>query len=298
MENLIFAFMASSGRSEREAFILAKSIRDFAGKYSENQIWVLEPDNSERIPDETRDELKSLSVRLIPFGVEPSIWKFPFAAKIYASAQAESLAEDQTEFLAWMDTHAIVIKEPEDMLPGTGKYLGYRPVDHTLIGSRLGEPVDEFWDLIYRECGVGEEGLFPMTASVDDFEIRPYFNAGLVVINPAKGIFGEWRENFNRLYGDERFDKFYQKDFRYKIFIHQAVLAGTILAAMKREELVELSYLVNYPLHMHGDYPIERRLEYLNDLISVRYETFFQDTDWQNIIPVREPLKTWLEEQF
>ncbi|MBW2623115.1 MAG: hypothetical protein JRD68_09440, partial [Deltaproteobacteria bacterium] len=293
-----FAYMASSGRPEREALILTKSIRDFGGGYSENPVWGFEPDNSERVPDTTRHELESLDVRLIPFIVEETIWKFPFAAKMYAAAQAEDLAAGQASFLAWMDTQAIVIREPGDLLPGAGKHLGYRPVDHTLIGSRLSEPVDEFWDMIYRECGVREENLFPMTASVDDFEIRPYFNAGLVAVNPVKGIFRVCRDHFQRLHGDVRLERFYEKNFRYKIFMHQAVLTGAILATLKREELKEFSPLVNYPLHMHVDYPEARRPKSLNDLVTIRYEAFFQNPDWQNVIPVRDPLKNWIEEQL
>ena len=298
MENLIFAYMASSGRPAREALILTRSIREFGGGYADSPVWIFNPDTNERIPDATVNELESLDARLIPFAVEEAIWKFPFAAKMYAAALAEELAAGQAHFLLWMDTHAIVIQEPGGLLPGTGKHLGYRPVDHTLIGSRMSEPIDGFWNLIYRECGVREENLFPMTASVEGFEIRPYFNAGLVACDPAKSIFGLCRDHFQRLYRDARFETFYEKDVRYRIFMHQAVLTGVILAALKQEELEEFSHLINYPLHMHVDYPRERRPQSLNDLITIRYERFFQNPDWQDIIPVKEPLKSWLEEQF
>ena len=297
-ENIIFAYLASSGKSVKEACILTKSIRDFAGKYSNNSIWVLVPDNGKGIPETTKDELQSLNARLIPFQVHRSIWGFPFATKVYASAVAEEMTEDQADLLLWMDTHAMVINDPHEIILTPEKSLGYRPVDHTLIGSRYSEPIDAFWELIYRECDVREEKLFAMTSSVEDFEIRPYFNAGFVVTKPDKGLFRLWRDNFNRLFKEKKLEDFYQQDIRYKIFMHQAVMTGTILANFKKAEMKELPYRVNYPLHMHRDYPVERRPKCLNDLTTVRYENFFDNTNWESIIPVKEPLGTWLEEQL
>ncbi len=134
-----------------------------------------------------------------------------------------------------------------------------------------------------------------MKASVEDFEIRPYFNAGLVAADPGRGILRAWRDNFHRLYGDRRFESFYRREVLYRIFMHQAVLAGTIMASIEPDEMEELSFLVSYPLHMHLEYPVERRPEFLNDLITIRYEKFFQETSWPDIIAVKEPLKSWLE---
>jgi hypothetical protein len=39
------------------------------------------------------------------------------------------------------------------------------------------------------------------------------------------------------------------------------------------------------------------RPEYINDLVTCRYESFFSDPDWQQAIQVAEPLKSWLEER-
>jgi hypothetical protein len=58
--------------------------------------------------------------------------------------------------------------------------------------------------------------------------------------------------------------------------------------------MTELPYLINYPLHMHNQYPSERKVSTLNDLITGRYDTLFQDPGWQEAIPIREPLKSWL----
>jgi hypothetical protein len=75
------------------------------------------------------------------------------------------------------------------------------------------------------------------------------------------------------------------------------VLAGCILSTCRQADILELPYLVNYPLHMHNQYPSSLRPEYINDLVTCRYESFFSDPDWQQAIQVAEPLKSWLEER-
>jgi hypothetical protein len=297
-KRLIFAFMAASGGSETEALILARSIRAFAGEFSDNPIWVLIPETEDNISEVIREKLVSLNAHLVPFKVDRAASRFPFAGKAFASATAESLADGQTDFLVWMDSDSIVIDEPKELLLRDGKDLGYRPVDHTLIGSSYDGPMDSFWELIYRKCNVPEGRLFPMTASVDENRIRPYFNAGLLVVRPERGLLQLWRDNFDRLYRETCFEEFYQQDALYRIFIHQAVLAGTILSSMDRQEIQELSHLINYPLHMHTDYPADRRPEYMNELITCRYDVFFQDPNWRQILPIKEPLKGWLTKQL
>jgi hypothetical protein len=71
-----------------------------------------------------------------------------------------------------------------------------------------------------------------------------------------------------------------------------------ILSALAQREMEELPHIVNYPLHMHGQYPASRRPQALNDLVSFRYEDFFSDPDWEQMIPAREPLKSWLDKHL
>jgi len=80
--------------------------------------------------------------------------------------------------------------------------------------------------------------------------------------------------------------------------MHQAVLTGTVLAMLEQKEIIELSNLVTYPIHMHSYYPEDRRVGFMNDLVSCRYDVLFNDNDWQNSIPVKEPLKSWLNDQL
>ena len=193
-------------------------------------IWILIPDGLGEFSIEGQAEFSSLNATMISFHIEESTLNFPFAAKVFASASAESSAEGRTALLAWMDTDSIVIQEPVELLLQSEKQLGYRPVDHTLIGSTYAEPIDSFWEMIYNDCHVERDRIFPMTASADENVIRPYFNAGMLVVRPEVGLMQAWRDNFKRIYKTPHYEDFYQQNVLYEIFIHQAILAGTVLS--------------------------------------------------------------------
>jgi hypothetical protein len=292
MSQLTFAFMTAPGPLERQGVLLARSIRAFAGELAQTPLITAVPNTARPLTPETSEAFIDLDVRQKPFAIDDDVRTFPFAAKVSAAAAAESVAE--TAVLAWLDTDSLFINPPTGLLP-PGKQLGYRPVDHLLIGSRWDQPPSPFWRQIYADCDVDAADLWPMTTSVDEVTIRPYFNAGMLVVRPERRLLQTWRDDFARLYRRPVYDRFYQKDRRYTIFMHQAVLAGTLLRELSREAMVKLPHQVNYPLHMHTIYPQERRAQRINDLISCRYDTLADDPAWHRRFPIEDPLRSWLE---
>jgi hypothetical protein len=198
MTELTFAVVADG--EARQALILARSIREFAGALSESPIRVLV---AEGVPGAgIVDEFAELGAEFVGFGIDTDTAAFPFATKVHAAAAAEALVGDQSRNLLLMDPDSLVLGEP--VLLQTGRSLACRPVDHKLIGSPYDAPADDFWQLIYDSCGVAEERLFPMSTTVEEIRIRPYFNAGFLLVRPERGLFGLWRENFDRLHGSPR----------------------------------------------------------------------------------------------
>lgn len=297
MNDFVFATMAGTSSAAYEALLWARSIRAFAGRYADAPIWLMVPEHVERLPASLRVELNKNNVRLLAFdkgGVDDD---FPFAGKTIAAGAAEALAEDHSPFLVWMDRDSLLIREPIPLLMADNKAFGYRPVDHTLIGSRTSEAPGPFWSRIYSFCGVDEGKLRPMVTSVDEQAIRPYFNAGLLVVRPGRELLRTWSETFMRLHQLPAFTVFYDQDFLYRLFLHQAILSGVILAGTVYEERHELTHLVNYPLHMHATYPAARRAARLNDVYSCRYDTLADDPHWERIIPIDDPLRGWLQQE-
>jgi len=152
--------------------------------------------------------------------------------------------------------------------------------------------VNEFWQVIFKNCGTPEAHIFPMETTSDKIIIRPQFNAGILVVRPEKGLLRTWAENFAGSYGHAIFVKYYQEHILYKIFVHQSVLSATLLAMLKQEEMQDLGPDVNLPVFLgteRGD-----------AVTSLRYDEFkfFSGPDWESKIALDEERMAWLRGQI
>jgi len=292
---LIFASLIYPGKDfQTDGLLLAESVRAFAGSLSQATIWYLFPETGEPFTASFKDRLQALGVTLIPIQVDPTILNFPLACDPVAAAYAELLASDQADLLAWLGANTVVLQEPLDFLLPESINLGVRPVHHTLIGSRFDRPPDQFWEWIYKVCEVPANHIFPMTTHVDATVIRPYINAGALIARPELGLFAAWCEKFLALYQAVFLQEIYELDWRYKVFIHQAVLTGMVLAALPPEKIRTLPDTYNYPLHLFGEDISGRRPPRLEELVTFRHEGFYKNVDWQQQIPAGDRLKRWL----
>jgi hypothetical protein len=300
MKDLIFAFKLDSGKAENDALRLARSIRTFGGEFCFNPIWMLSQKSEDDLSDSTRQELFSLGARLITFDLDPGAVNFPFVDYVTAAGIAEGLAQGETSFLVMMASDTLVLQTPSACRLPSGKSLGGCPVHLKLLGSGYNDPVDEFWRLIYHYCKVDVEHIFSMQTIVDEQLVRAYFNAGLLVVRPERGLLRAWQAEFDGLYRLPDFEAFYQQNELYKFFMHQVVLAGSILSLLKPEEFQQFPFAMNYPLHLHTKVAAARRPASLNQLITCRYEDyaeFFGDPDVDSLIRIDKPLKDWIHAQ-
>jgi hypothetical protein len=298
MKNLIFACMMGSGESENEALRLARSIRTFGGEFCFNPIWMLSPRSEDDLSEATRQELFSIGARLVTFDMDPDGSSFPFTDYVTAAGIAEGLAQGEASFLAMMAADTLVLQAPTSFLLQAGKSLGGCPVHLKLLGSGFNDPIDEFWGLIYRDCRVDVEKIFAMQTIVDEQMVRAYFNAGLLVVRPERGLLRGWQSNFEQLYCLPQYEAFFQRNELYKIFMHQMVLAGSILSHLKQAEFQSFPSEMNYPLHLHTRMAADRRPSNLNQLVTCRYEDygeFFGNPDVDDLIQIDKPLKNWLQ---
>jgi hypothetical protein len=284
--------------SEINTLLLVESIRAFAGALSQAPIWCFTPQYGKNLSAQIENRLSELDVTLIPFDVNREILGFFFAGDIMAAALAESTAASKTDLLIWLGSNTIVLNEPKAFLLCDNKNVGYRPVHHTNVGSPYDTPLDAFWKLIYQYCQVPEDRLFPMGTHIDGETIRPYFNAGFLVVRPEKKLFRNWHDLFFEVYQKPELQALYQQDERYVIFAHQAILSGVILAKFTREELQELPRTYNYPIHLFSEDVTDHRPAGLEEIIVARHEGFYQDPDWMEKIPAGERLKKWLAEKL
>jgi hypothetical protein len=292
MKQIMFASLVASPASFGKIRLLLQGLKDFGGEPFKPPLVVVHPEGLD-VTSENAGLLKSPDVRMVPFPISSEELNFPLAVVAIGAAAAEGAVAGEAKGLVWMLEDTLVLKSPSALVLPAAMQYGYRPVHITNIGSPWKSPPDGFWSAIYRHCRVEPDHLFPMETCVRDNTIRPYFNAGCQVTRPQNGLFSRWCDLFRSLCRHPDFEP-YLADPLYRLFMHQAVLAGAVLSSFSPAQLYELPESYNYPLHLHATYPAGFRPAKLNDLVTCRYEDFDELKKTLTSIAVEEPLKTWL----
>jgi hypothetical protein len=298
VKDLTFAFILGAGEADQYALRLARSIRTFGGAFCFNPIWMFSQVEERDLAVETQQALFSIGAKLITIDITPELAGFPFFSYVSVAGIAESIAQGDSRFLALMATDTLVLQEPSLFVLADGKSLGACPVHLKLLGTSPDEPIADFWKLIYQECQVDTEKILTFQTIVDEKLIRAYFNAGLLVVRPERGLLRNWQTNFERMYRLPEFMAFYQQSELYAIFMYQAVLAGSILSALNQHEFQQFPFEVNYPLHLHDQVRAECKPKNLNQLITCRYENydeFLGSPRLDEMLGVDESFKRWLQ---
>lgn len=292
--------MPARGEPLEESVLLVESIRKNAGAFAAAPIVVLLPDTQEEINTQISAACQALGAKCLTFPITAEALQFPYAAKVAAAAAAEEYAAHKTRLMIWLDSDTVFVREPKEFHLHPTKSLGYRPVMLQNIGLAPDAALDEFWQFIYTGCGTPAERIFPLFTTMDTTPIRAQFNAGLLVVRPERQLLRRWQENFTRLYREPVLTDFYKQHVRYAVFVHQAVLAATLLSELTIAEMQDLGPRLNFPIFLAPEHPHGTRPVALNDVVSFRYDHFdyFKNPSWKQAVPIHPPLLQWLEGVF
>ena len=297
---IVFATFAEQSQQLDNIRIMAESIRRFGGEHRDSPVWLYIPQELMDRESGTLDRLTSLSVEIkTSTAPEDALW-FLFARKVFAAGRAEAEAEGKAAILAWLDDDTIVLEEPGEFILPESKGLGYRPVMHKNIGLLYTEPVDAFWARVYEKMSVPESALFPMVTPADGDTIRPYFNAGCMVVRPERQILRRWSDYFTILYRDSVLADFCRQDVSKRIFIHQSALIGAILNHVERNDMVEFSDRINYPIFFKEMFGAKRDFRDIRNVVTFRHESYFRNPapDWHAQLQGSADKIDWLRQHL
>jgi hypothetical protein len=289
MNETRFLILFGSEAGEQMARTVIESLRAFGGPLRNSPVWafVLDPD---RVPQ----ALPGIEgVRRFPLVVEESFLRHPFAEKVYACARAEEMAGPEICSLVWLSLDCLVVNPPLLFNLGSAFDAAFRPVHHCNVGSPAHEPLDDFWQGIYRALGV-DAMPYTVESFADGQTLRPYFNTHCFAFNPAAGLCRVWWVHFKAMVTDEAFQAGPCRDELHQVFLHQAILSTLVARPPVWERVRLLPPEYNYPLNLLNELPPERRVPTLNSVVSAVYEDAFP---WREI-EVREPLRSWLRERL
>jgi hypothetical protein len=300
MNSIVFATLSSDHEQLHHALVLAESLRTFGGKYMDAPIWIYVPEGFAVTDTGILSKLAELNVEIRTSSVPEAALMFPYARKVFAAARAEIEAEGKSAILVWMDDDTIILRQPDEFMLAEGISLGWRPVMHKNIGSLYSEPPDEYWSRAYKDLDVPEGVVFPMYTHTDNLEIRPYFNAGILVVRPEKGILRKWAANFPILYQDSAMVEICKQDRLKAIFLHQVALSCEIIKTVSQDEMTRLSDYVNYPMFFKEMFGADQEYDDLSDVVTLRYDVYFRNPapDWAEKLNAPDDIIVWLKERL
>ena len=291
MSKPVFLTLVRSPKEKSCARLLIDSIRAFGGELRDCPIWLFEA-NPQNAPCQ---DLASDNVRIIALNIPASLENYLFADKVSACAQAEAMATPDVQSFIWMDPTVLCVQPPVLFDLGAEFDVALRPVHIRNIGSLTTEPLDAYWQTIYRTIGVDD--IAPTVESfVDAQNLRAYFNTHAFAANPNLGLFARWGTYFASLIGNAAFQTRACQDQRHQVFLHQAILSALVATMIDAARVRILPPEYNYPLHLHTQIPLARRAQTLNRLVCPVYEDDVPHPDRLKI-QVDEPLRTWLMER-
>lgn len=279
----LFAAYAEDEAGLHHVLVLVESLRNFGGRFANAPVWVYLPEEMLDADTSLLAGLRVLNADVRSSSAPQDASGFPFAGKTFAAAAAESDAAGRAAILVWMDEDTVILDEPAAFALAGNVVLGYRPVMHQLIGSLYDSPPDAFWSRLYKKLSVPQSALFRMSTVADHKVIRPYFNAGLLVVRPERGVLRQWVSDFKTLYQDSVFVKMCNQDRLKRIFLHQTALTGAILNVAKRKEIIELPDRYNFPLFFADMYGGLSEFDDITGVVTLRYDIYFNNPapDWR-----------------
>jgi len=296
-DNNALAFMLPRKHFIAHGKVLIESLRKMGGIYKKIHIFIMVPSSEKNFIEDIKEQIRDDFYEIVLFPLEGSRILFPFKDKVYAAAYAEEYSiKRNISQLLWMDIDSFFIRNLNEIFLENDKQFGYRPVDKKNIGLEWGSRIHTFWKYIYNSFDITERDLFFVETAVDNLPIYPYFNAGFMIIRPYIGLFELWKKKFDELYLKDVFLKLYDEDFRYAIFVHQAILSGAIIKSFSREELTCLDEKISFPIHLLDEMNEEKSKKILS-AISCRYDTFFNQSHY-DLLGLKDEIAILLAENF
>lgn len=297
---VVFATFAGSENQIRYALFLAKSIRAFGGKYCDAPIWVYCTEDLLAGSDIPRDKFSALNAELRSIAIPDDVSWYVLPGMVYSAAAAEDAADGNVAILVFMGSDTIILQEPDEFRLADSVNFGYRPVMHKNICPLYMDELDAYWSKAFEIMGIDRSVVFPMVTPADGDTILPYFNAGMLIVRPERGLLRKWPASFEKLCADSLIRRECEEDSRKRVFTFQVALSGSVLNHLQKNEMTELSDRYNYPIFFNEMFGSKRDFHDITNAVTIRCEGFFDKPieGWEEILKAPADRIRWLRENL
>jgi hypothetical protein len=259
--SIAFLICTEAGPIEDYSLLLVESIRKFGGSLKDAPIYSFEVRNTPEISQKTSKALKALDVVHVREFLNNKYPDFAFANQPCLGTWAEENLD--ADILVLLDSDQILFNEPEEFLLPSEYDIGVRPVFIKNVGSEgQNDPNEEYWQKLYEIVGT-KNNMF-VTSTVDQKNIRAYWNGGLVVVKRNLGLFSNWKNNLEKVMESK-----IQPRNGGIFYVSQTTMAATICAMT--EKVWTLSPQYNYPISLHNRVPESEQIRSFDNLVSIHY---------------------------
>ncbi len=302
--SLAFITCIEKGFLEAQSLLLYESIRLYGGCFSQSPIYAFSPRAGHSISTETKQRLEKLSVTYIDLPLNSELTFFPSANKCYACAYMEE--NTSFEFLVWLDSDTLFLREPVKFLLPSYIDVGVRPVGarRTYPSTNIHDAFGYCWRELCHHCQVEYESIPFIETFGDRVIIKSCYNSGLVVGRTTKGIFRRWLEN--TLVANQQ--GFYingnkKESNNHPTFLcDQPTLSMAIWGLTERVQILEPVY--NYPLRSIDSVIQPPTVFSSHYLVHIHYHRMFNSENLlknpllQDNFEMEEDFKAWLSSRI
>lgn len=181
-----YVMVAEAGSLERQALLLAHSIRCLPGSAGKAAITVVSPRPDRRPAKRTLRKLELLGAQYVPLVVDSPCPYYGTSYKLAALSEVERRSGPPT--LVMVDSDTLFLAPPAFDLGERG--VGLRPVDvKGMCTAGPTDPFDEYWRRLCDVCAVAYDDIPWIETATDGVHVKASHNGGLVAANRWDGLF-------------------------------------------------------------------------------------------------------------
>jgi hypothetical protein len=190
-----YVIVAETGALERQALLLAESIRLLPGAAGDAPLTVVSPRPGRRPRAATIRRLDRLGAGYLALDLPSACPAYGPSYKLAAASAVERRAGP--DVLVMIDSDTLFLSPPDFALPP--RAVALRPVDvKGICPAGPGDPYEPYWRELSALCGVAYDDIPWLETSCDGERVKASHNGGLVVAQRGDGLFATSEEFMRR----------------------------------------------------------------------------------------------------
>ncbi len=271
---------------EENTLLLAKSIRRFSDSDKKYSLIAFNPRKS-RLSKSVICDLERLNVQLNHINLNRHFDFYPLSNKVFVSSYVEEHYSSEFDILMFLDSDTLVLK-PLDSLFNRSFKVAIKPESDNIVGLRVQQDPDLFWQILYENANLESSCAWSVTTSIDNVEIKAYYNSGVIVTKGSAGIFQTWKDFFLSTITDRRS---FQIDYVKYYFIEQASLSMAIVKNINNTDVISLNNNFNFPLHLYDK--ISKPYDF-SSIYILHYHELLLSADWIDHFNIEPHTLQWI----